>query len=405
MLRTRLVLVLLAFVAAGCAEPTSSGPAGEEGAGTSATPSGTAAPPGGQGDAPAPPPGTRPATAPATGAGTGSGAPGATDEMRRAHEAAWLCRTPVEVDDLNTTAVGGLTCSVSLSFNATHVTVTTTGVPHHDLQSGPSPDKTAAQQRAWRLPLAPRMAAAPTKAPERGAIAVAANGAAIYGPEEGSGGAAVANHYGYYKEDREMVWLGLCDGHSGPHGEFHYHADANCVHWHPGPGEAWTAYSWDKVDKTTHSPIVGWAFDGFPIYGSFAWDDAGDVTEMTSSFRLKAGADGYNGIDDFEYVEGLGTLDACNGRFAKTPEFPNGTYAYYSTRHNGAGSLGFPHFLLCYKGVVETSNVQAGGGTGGMTGGQMPPPPTGATPPPPTGGARPPPPSGCTPSTCPPPPR
>ena len=48
---------------------------------------------------------------------------------------------------------------------------------------------------------------------------------------------------------------------------------------------------------------------------------------------------------DYEYVEGLGDLDECNGRFGVTPEFPEGIYYYVVTDD-------FPFFTRCLKGDV-----------------------------------------------------
>tara|TARA_B100001113_G_scaffold48198_1_gene34702 strand:+ start:13 stop:8304 length:8292 start_codon:yes stop_codon:yes gene_type:complete len=89
-----------------------------------------------------------------------------------------------------------------------------------------------------------------------------------------------------------------------------------------------------------HSPILGWAYDGNPIYGPFAVVD-GNKKYIESSYRKLAGqrVDGPNisiypagfFIEDFTYVEGTGDLDEHNGRFAPTPEYPNGVYAYYTT--------------------------------------------------------------------------
>ena len=89
-----------------------------------------------------------------------------------------------------------------------------------------------------------------------------------------------------------------------------------------------------------HSPIIGWAYDGNPIYGPFAVVD-GNKKFVQSSYRKLAGqrVDGPNisiypagfFIEDFTYVEGTGDLDEHNGRFAPTPEYPNGVYAYYTT--------------------------------------------------------------------------
>ena len=46
---------------------------------------------------------------------------------------------------------------------------------------------------------------------------------------------------------------------------------------------------------------------------------------------------------DYEYVEGHGDLDRCNGRFGVTPEFPDGIYYYVVTDD-------FPFFTRCLKG-------------------------------------------------------
>ena len=117
-------------------------------------------------------------------------------------------------------------------------------------------------------------------------------------PEDGPGGDAVAGQEGEYEEDRQHVWLGLCHGHSGPGGEYHYHADANCVHWHSDEEQSWRDYSLESSRTINeHSGIVGFAFDGYPIYGFVGWGEAGEVSEMTSSYRLKEGETGYNGIE------------------------------------------------------------------------------------------------------------
>jgi hypothetical protein len=106
-----------------------------------------------------------------------------------------------------------------------------------------------------------------------------------------------------------------------------------------------------------HSKIIGFCYDGYPIYGPFGYSDAEDsnstISLMTSSYVAKATDDHrpnnwkytnsltvnditYNlsagaFIEDFEYLEGSGLLDQYNGRYAVTPEYPNGTYAYYFT--------------------------------------------------------------------------
>ena len=115
----------------------------------------------------------------------------------------------------------------------------------------------------------------------------------------------------------------------------------------------------------THSPILGYAYDGNPIYGPYANVD-GALKYIESSYKALSGQrpDGPNiskfpagfFIEDFSYLEGFGDLDEHNGRFAATPEYPNGVYAYYTTvdqnltnnpsdPFNGARKPKFPYIV------------------------------------------------------------
>ena len=96
--------------------------------------------------------------------------------------------------------------------------------------------------------------------------------------------------------------------------------------------------------ENKNSGIIGWAYDGNPIYGPFGPSDPKVLTSSTK--RLISG---YNlsisnisdrpsetkfplGFFTQDYIfDGNGDLDENNGRFAKTAEFPNGTYAYHAT--------------------------------------------------------------------------
>ena len=94
----------------------------------------------------------------------------------------------------------------------------------------------------------------------------------------------------------------------------------------------------------THSPIIGFAYDGNPIYGPFGYSDPLDATStpirMTSSYSLRGDRDRGPSetdyplgsfIDDYKYSHRTGSLDENNGRFCVTPEFPEGTYVYFLT--------------------------------------------------------------------------
>ena len=96
----------------------------------------------------------------------------------------------------------------------------------------------------------------------------------------------------------------------------------------------------DKI--TSHSPIIGWAYDGNPIYGPFGYSDPtninSDLKIISSSYKLdvsnlKNRPSGFKEgffIEDYSF-DSDGDLDIHNGRFAKTPEFPNGIYAYFTS--------------------------------------------------------------------------
>ena len=291
----------------------------------------------------------------------------------------------IPVDDLTTTAVETHECSVSITMNETHITIVTNGLPDHDFEStlacSQANDCTRAQNYEWTIPRSPVNDTTgghdATNCPEAngdyecaaalGEVAIAINGVPFYGPEDGPGGDAVASQHGVYQEDRQPIELGVCHAHNGQGGTFHYHADANCLHWHPEEGETMLDYDIStpaavaqNTANGSHSAVIGVAMDGYPIYGLWGYDDQMNIVEMKSSYKLKEGETGYNGIDDYVYVQGLGHLDVCNGHFGPTPDFPDGIYHYHSTMMNGEGDMGFPYFLLCYHG--ETFLDEGGGG-------------------------------------------
>ncbi len=110
-----------------------------------------------------------------------------------------------------------------------------------------------------------------------------------------------------------------------------------------------------------HSPIVGWAYDGNPIYGPYGYSDPDDINSsikvIDTSYQLNTSgvanrpastlfADGFF-VEDFIFNES-GDLDKSNGRFCKTPEYPNGVYAYFvgvATAASGSLEPKFPYFI------------------------------------------------------------
>ena len=112
------------------------------------------------------------------------------------------------------------------------------------------------------------------------------------------------------------------------------------------------------IDSTVHSPLIGYAYDGYPIYGAYGYANAngtGGITRIKSGYQLRnitvrthwadgtdvpdgpaVGTTYYLGYwrEDYEFIAHSGQedyLDEHNGRFCVTPEYPNGTYAYFAT--------------------------------------------------------------------------
>ena len=129
-----------------------------------------------------------------------------------------------------------------------------------------------------------------------------------------------------------------------------------------------------KTDR--HSPLIGFAFDGYPIYGP--WGSDGTLTRFRSGYRLRQLTrrttlpDGTEltpsqegppvdsrfplgtFIEDYEYVRGSGDLDEHNGRSAVTPDYPEGTYAYFLSTDAG-GHITYPYLVgPSYYGKTES---------------------------------------------------
>ena len=49
-------------------------------------------------------------------------------------------------------------------------------------------------------------------------------------------------------------------------------------------------------------------------------------------------------VQDYIYDSSVGTLDEFNGKFAVTPDYPNGTYAYFMTE-DSSGNPVYPYVI------------------------------------------------------------
>jgi len=192
-----------------------------------------------------------------------------------------------------------------------------------------------------------------------GDMGIALNGVSFFNPSAAPGalpGSSTVPPAGFtynavYNE--ESYGVDACGGHPEQNGEYHYHSGsflANCWGSKLIQSNAYFSNGDYKGDffrhPDGHSKIVGFCYDGYPVYGPFAYESNSDnlspVVRMKSSYRafpspvanrnsFYADIPAGTYIQDYEFVENLGSLDIHNGRFCITPEYPAGTYAYFLT--------------------------------------------------------------------------
>jgi len=257
------------------------------------------------------------------------------------------------------------------------------GIPNHEVGTFPNPDNpnTISEQNVSEtFTLCPEIVSEtgePAGGPA-GAIAYAINSVkfdpATAGRCNDEGECSLAQGQGNWSIEalgHETFDFGddMNHAHVQPTGEYHYHGMPELLIDFLGGNQGMT--------------LVGWASDGFPVYARYGYTDANDsssaLISLQPSWRLKSEPDegrpdtltvleggpgqGQNNpnvpipmgafTQDFEYVQGLGDLDECNGRVGVTPEFSEGIYYYMVTDD-------FPFFSRCLKGDF------AGGGGGGV---------------------------------------
>lgn len=260
---------------------------------------------------------------------------------------------------------------VSISVKDGYRTIESDGMPEHPTGEFPNdhnPNTMAPQTHKYRMPVDPHTADTTT------ALGMWPFGVAVNGIPFDPFAAE------WYRRNPRSGWqyepmfarlLGIDDNnaHVQPDGSYHYHGVPTWLVQHNG--------------GKTKPALIGYAADGFPMYGPYGYKDANNphspVVKLKSSYRLKSGTrpsgpgGSYDGhfVQDFEYVAGLGDLDESNGRTGVTPEYPKGTYYYVVTD-------AFPFIPRIFKGTPDTSFLRRpppGGFGQGNRGHRGPPPP------------------------------
>jgi hypothetical protein len=147
--------------------------------------------------------------------------------------------------------------NVTIRFDSTSMIIHTHGLPNHPTGKFPqffgNPNYIQEQDETFYIPLTPRInpdhiATAKdnsNRALPMGPIGVAVNGVVFFNPFDAN------------SQDATDL-MDRCCGHPSPDNLYHYHKYPICMN------SPWSD------DGKEHSPLIGWAFDGFPIYGPYA---------------------------------------------------------------------------------------------------------------------------------------
>ena len=243
------------------------------------------------------------------------------------------------------------------------------------------------------------------------AVAYFVDGVAMFDPTDGfsySSGSEASPGTGQWHRDayvNEAITFDAGNSHQQNTGVYHNHADPIALRYLLGDNiviNQTNGYN-ENIANTNlkHSPILAWVRDGLPLYGPYGYSNptnpASGIRRMVSGFVLR---NGFNGTDNLtntaratlpawmlrnngniaasgpavsstyplgrycqdnaylgdltnpvtsqKYVFGTDfDLNEYNVRWCVTPEFPNGTYAYFITISSN-GTPAFPYNMNYY---------------------------------------------------------
>ena len=268
---------------------------------------------------------------------------------------------------LNTTGATGYNNIPSnvqdVSYTTTDVYISASCIPGYSI--GPwmgNPNIPVNKNFVYKITRSPQKNTGTLVATGLGHTGVWSNGVSIFNSDDGMSynNQNIWNRNAYFWEGASFD---NCLGHPAPNGEYHHHVSPKCLY--------------DVTDSTHHSPIIGYSFDGFPVYGAYGYTDTngtGPIKRMRSSFVLLSATTRTNGpvvnstyplgcfIEDYSYQAGYGDLDDHNGRFCVTPDYPLGIYAYFVTIDDTLAPV-YPFTPgPTYYGTIPAGNMGPNGG-------------------------------------------
>ncbi|MBK7966195.1 MAG: YHYH protein [Bacteroidetes bacterium] len=271
----------------------------------------------------------------------------------------------------------------TVQYNTSDVYISTTGLPSY--VTGPfldgNPSLATNQNAIFRFPLSPVQNTGTAVVTTPGNIGVFINGVALFDYRDGvawnantnalcggpgnppcPGGMGATQAWNRDAIVAERGGFDCSKAHPA-NGNYHHHQNPSAFNLDlvvvSSICNLYNADGLYVIDSTTHSPLIGFAYDGFPIYGAYGYQNVngtGPIVRIKSSYQLRnittrttspTGASVTAGPvvsttyplgyfrEDYEYIPtSVSTpdfLDEHNGRFCVTPEYPNGIYCYFAT--------------------------------------------------------------------------
>ncbi len=291
----------------------------------------------------------------------------------------------------------------NVKYSASQVYVTCTGIPSY--VTGPfldgNPSSATNQNAIFRLPRIPVQNTGTPTNTTGGNIGIFINGVAFFDYRDGvswrnatqqlCGGPIqpMCTGDGVWNRDAvpaERAGFDCSKGHPAM-GNYHHHQNPSAFNLDINViSTVCNLYAADglyAIDSTRHSPLLGFAYDGFPVYGAYGYanaDGTGGLKRIRSSYQVRNitvrthyanGTDVTDGPavnttyplgyfrEDYEYIAHAEPyyLDAHNGRSCVTPEYPGGTYAYFCSVDANWNSA-YPYIVgPTFYGVVTGAKV------------------------------------------------
>ena len=282
-------------------------------------------------------------------------------------------------------------------YNTTDVYINATGIPSYPtgIFTGDGNTNLAGNQNAiYKLPLNPTQNTGTPTATSGGNNGIFINGVSLFDYRDGvaysasatngicggppgnpacPGGMGATQAWNRDAIPAERLGFDCAKGH--PAGtNYHHHQNPSAFKYDATTSNTYSSICslYDSeglyvINPTVHSPLIGFAYDGFPIYGAYAYTNVngtGAIARMKSSYQLKSQTTRTNGPtvgqtigsqtffngyfkEDYEYVAHPTDptyLDEHNGRICVTPEYPAGIYCYFATVNANNSSV-YPYII------------------------------------------------------------